>query len=620
MKKFSICLFFLSVFFTPLFAYDYLINEMNVNVEVGKNAVHKVTEDYNIYFSEPRHGIIRMIPVLYNQEDVRVTAKVLNIQCSTPFESEVEDGTMLIRLGDEHTLVRGDKSYSLKYDYDLPEDVNDGYDDFYFNLLGDGWDVPVLTFNFSVFIPISLEETRIWITSGRYGSRQPVPFNIKEVSDGIIISGTVSELMPNEAVTIRAEFPDNWYEGARKLWDYREQFRLASFFVSCFGIIIGIIVYMKYGRRNPLVITARFEPPEGFNPMMVSQLLYGKFNQKDLTAMIFYWADKGYLKITEEKKGYFVFTKLSDLPSSASDHERDLFYGFFRGVGINEKIDIKKINSSSFYTSVENAKTSLKNFFTGAKELYNKKGKSKCSFLTFISLFPIFSCVFGITASELEIGRSFVFIFVALMYVIVYSGIVTNISIHSENNSISIPLLKSLIPVILAVFGAYFFLYVNFVDFDIKSLIVSVLSSSLICFLGSLCIHLTDYGKEKKEHVLGLKEFISKAEIDQLKRMIDDNPEYYFHILSYAIVLNLEDKWAKKFDSIRMEQPSWYVSDYGLINAYLYSSLLSHMSRNLNLSRAEIRSGRGTAHIGGGGFGSSGFSGGGFGGGGGRSW
>ena len=131
---------------------------------------------------------------------------------------------------------------------------------------------------------------------------------------------------------------------------------------------------------------------------------------------------------------------------------------------------------------------------------------------------------------------------------------------------------------------------------------------------------MTEYGRKITEHLLGLKEFISKAEIDQLKRMIDSNPQYYYHILSYAIVFNLEDKWAKKFSDIKLEQPSWYQSDYGLLNAYIYGSMLSQMSRSLNLSRMAIKSSGGTARIGGGGFRSSGFSGGGFGGGGGRAW
>ena len=55
------------------------------------------------------------------------------------------------------------------------------------------------------------------------------------------------------------------------------------------------------------------------------------------------------------------------------------------------------------------------------------------------------------------------------------------------------------------------------------------------------------YGQRKLEEVLGLKDFIETVEMDQLKQMIDTDPAFYYRLLSYAIVLGLEKKWAKKF-------------------------------------------------------------------------
>jgi len=120
---------------------------------------------------------------------------------------------------------------------------------------------------------------------------------------------------------------------------------------------------------------------------------------------------------------------------------------------------------------------------------------------------------------------------------------------------------------------------------------------------------------------LGYREFIDKVEIDQLKMMIDQDPDFYYHVLSYAVVLGLENKWAKKFDGMIVNPPTWY-SGYNAFDVYLMSRMASNMIRSIpvnSMPKSSI-SGSAGSRVGGGGFHSSGFSGGGFGGGGGHAW
>ena len=120
--------------------------------------------------------------------------------------------------------------------------------------------------------------------------------------------------------------------------------------------------------------------------------------------------------------------------------------------------------------------------------------------------------------------------------------------------------------------------------------------------------------------ILGFRNFIRVAEYDQLKRLSDENPQYFYRILPYAAVMGLQTRWARKFTDIPLQAPDWYRHD----GDFSYSAWWAlHMVNDCCVhSVPESRSGGSSSSGGGysGGFSGGGFSGGGFGGGGGGGW
>ena len=118
------------------------------------------------------------------------------------------------------------------------------------------------------------------------------------------------------------------------------------------------------------------------------------------------------------------------------------------------------------------------------------------------------------------------------------------------------------------------------------------------------------------ENILGFKEFIVVTEEDKIKVMLKENPELYYKILPYAQALGVTNEWEKKFESITMQPPTWYVGDFTFFDYLLLRSCMrSAMMRSMSAAMQQ-KGGRFVGRSGGGGsFG--GFGGGGFGGGGG---
>jgi len=140
-------------------------------------------------------------------------------------------------------------------------------------------------------------------------------------------------------------------------------------------------------------------------------------------------------------------------------------------------------------------------------------------------------------------------------------------------------------------------------------------SGIVLVIFGYIIPARTKKGVEVKEHILGLKLYMSVAEARRLEfhNAPEKKPEVFEKLLPYAMALGVEKEWAKQFEGIYNAQPGWYSSPAGIaFNAAFFASSMSDFSKTANTAMASSPSG-------GSGF-SGGGSGGGGGGGGGGSW
>ena len=601
-----------------LFAEDYEISSMKIDVNVGRNAVHEIKEDYVFNYMGPHHGFFRYIPYKYDQGDVKRNVRISRVECSEEFESESEDGFYIMKIGSADKYLTGMVPYTISYRYDIGADTNSGYDEFYLNLVGDGWEVPIRSASFRVFVPCSASEAQIWITTGYRGSTQQLPFSVSETEGGIVITGSVPDIAPRQAVTIRVQLPDGWYQDARRATDLRGLFTRLAWIASFVVLALAIILKFTLGRDRMPIIHARFSPPEGMSPLPVGYVADNTVDDKDMTSMIYYWADAGYLRIEEPKKNKFEFTKLKNLPLDTPSYERRLFNAFFRK---GEHIALKDVGGESFYEAIVEVKKDVEDYFSGDRCLTDDLTQGLSFLVNALAFVPPILFALSVTFSE-YIERFFMIAFLVIAVFLNFSGQAGLASAIKKRFITKNKFFLYVIPVIP--FVVYYFFTLGFAAFSelyadsVLLLVCTVCSFASVCF-GETMIRRSRYGNKLFEEIFGYREFIDKTSVDELKMMIKETPDLYYHVLSYAIVLGLEDTWAKKFESITIEPPSWYVGDY-MLNAYFFSRMSARMQGSLNTSFMAAKGGGGSRLIGGGGFGSSGFSGGGFGGGGGRAW
>ncbi len=120
----------------------------------------------------------------------------------------------------------------------------------------------------------------------------------------------------------------------------------------------------------------------------------------------------------------------------------------------------------------------------------------------------------------------------------------------------------------------------------------------------------TEAGARAREATLGFKEFLDRVDSERYKRMIT-SPQMFEKFLPYSMAFGVEDKWARAFEDIYREPPTWYVGGSGQFSASSFSHSISDMSSAAasSMSSSPSSSGSGGGGSSGGGSGGGGGSG-----------
>lgn len=546
----------------PAFADDnasyvpYFFTAYNVDINVNENNSFDITEHISAYFNEQRHGIFRTIPT---RNQVRrtdgtshsVKAKIKNIKASENCDVSIENGNYVLQIGDADTYVEGEHDYTIKYTYMLGEDQNNGFDELYYNIIGDGWDTYIQNVTFKITMPKEFDKSKLGFSIGNYGTVGTYDINY-DVNDNIITGSVARTLQPNEAVTVRLELEDGYFYFNKTLYNFKLALLVA---VPALLFIIVIILWSKFGKDKKAVQTVEFYPPNGMSSADIAFWQSGLIaNNEKLTPLLIELANDGYIQIEEvetksKKKSEFAITKLKDR-YDGNDRAKEIFFnGLFKN-GRRSKI-YKSDLEDDFYLTLNII-----------RELYNKPEKRHKVF----------------EAKSL--------------YMRILAWVLCALSVF-----------------------AVLFNFSNLFDSNLKYILTLVgIIICIISFVFSFFIRKrTDEAVDILGKINGFKNFLETAEKDKLEALVDDDPAYFYNILPYAYVLGVSDKWMKKFESIAVEPPQWYYG-YCPYNYIVFSHFMRdtiNSASNAMVSMPVQSGSGGSFSSGGGGFAGGGSGGGG---------
>ena len=606
-------------FSAPAFAFadsaGYETNWYDVNVSITEDHVCQVQETIKVNFTESRHGIYRYIPYepgIYVIKKVKVPGE--NYEISSEYSN---NWNQIIQIGDADKVVRGNHTYNVNYNILCYKDEDPDKDYLSIDLIPTGWSTSIKTSKVTVKLPKAVDPASLKLYGGAYGStgQAQVKSSYNEKTNEITIAA--KNLPKGYGITLGAELPEGyWVDPANREWFYKP---LIAVLVVIPALML--LLWFVLGRDPRVVKTVEFYPPEGMTPADLGYVIDGKVDYKDVISLIMYLADKGYIQIDEYKKNKFRLKKLKDIDPNEKSFVKTFFRGLFdRGNSVKTD-DLPAGFGSDFQT----AQQQVKDHYRGKNALYTTSSEV-CRIVGMILMFmpPIISIIISAAAKFNDLAF-FAIIPVAVLLVLSMVNIIRLFD-KWESTSKAKRNSKLVFALIFALAGVLIAAVITTKLMESIALGALVVASTAVTFIFVILMKKrTEKSARLLGQILGFRDFIETAELDKLNALVEEDPAYFYNIMPYAYVMGLSDKWAKKFEHIKIDQPEWYngYDSMPMYNMLWYSHMMNSCTKsvesNVISSIASAASDSGGGSIGGG-FGGGGLSGGGFGGGGGGSW
>jgi len=534
----------------------FVIDRFDVQIRLDEDDFFEVTETLDIQFSEPRHGIFRAIPYRYRVEGERYDIDLYDIEVEgRPFETKRQNGELRIRIGHPDRYVDGDQRYVIRYKVRDAWLLEEAHTEFYWNLTGNNWPTPIGEVTFRIDLPdgVSVADSDYRLFTG-YSGMQGTDAQARLQGDALT-GGSTRAFSPGEGLTVAIKLPVDFVYRPGAFEVFMRQYGLAALPLSLLGFLIG--VFFHHGKEDDFVEMVHYYPPDELPPAEAGAFIDDKTDNRDITALIPYWAGQGYLNIREiETKKMLIFSdtdfefiKLGDLPTDRPDYEHTVFSRLFRDGDQVLLSDLKE----KFHATMSSARSQVTKQVR-ARQLHTTRSKMIFGLLPFLAV--------------LGFGLGFFFIF------------------------------KEQLPAGIAM----------------------ILTSIVALILRRPMLKKNKEGMTLFQQLYGFRMFVDKADRDRLERLLADDPAYFERTLPYAIAFGMAKKWATQFEGLFTEPPRWYISPHYHHGARsdAFQSFATNFDGSMREVQSVFTSAPQSSG-GGGGF-SGGSSGGGFGGGGGGSW
>ena len=623
-------------------AYDIL--SYDVHIVVDENNVADVTETMTYDFVQEQHGIYYYLQYkgaiyhyiggewvgdTYKHKITDFDVAGRNFEKSI-YSDEYDDAKYIeAKIGDADQLIFGEQVYEISYTCDIGDNGYDTFDEFNRSIVNVDWEDAVEQATFTIELPKDFDEAKVNVGIGEYNALDESSV-VWEKRGSTITGYTTRPIIGGESLMVRIPLDDDYFVGESV---YGAGWNDAILIVTGVAVLLALLLWIVLGRDRPLYPTVEFYAPDGMTPAEAGYVIDGCVDDKDVVALILYWADKGYLKIVEEGKKEFALLKLKDMPSGGNirAYESVMFKKLF---ATGDAVSLDKLKNT-FYTTMNATKTSVTNYFEGSKKrrIFTPQSKKARAWMGIITMLPIAfaTFVYGYLAMDTLLTPAIIAIMVGWFIslpVFMLAGTFEKWRGMKKGGRTA----RLMVSIIILIIVMVLYIFVVPVVFDaadtltaVTTTFVTAIATVVLVILTVIIRKRTKQGDIWMAKLLGFKNFIDKAEKDRIRLLVEENPEYFYNVLPYAYVLGVTDKWAKNFEGIGVEPPGWY-QGYGgttAFNTILFTSMMTNnMSRfQSTMTSRPSSSGSGSGFHGGGGFGGGGFSGGGGGGGGGGgSW
>jgi uncharacterized membrane protein YgcG len=556
------------IFFAgPVSALEKIIH-FDSDITLAADGTITVVETIDVWAESKaiKRGIYRDFPTRYRNDlaierrtGFEVVSVLLDGEPTAMMQQEMVNG-FRVYMGDKnHYLSHGQHRFQLTYRTDHQLQFFNDYDEFYWNVTGNGWAFPINKVTARVHLPEAagkaIKDTQAWTG---YQGQQGEAFEIRPPDDegNVVQFNTTENLAEHQGLTLGLSFEKGVFsEPGLPIGRFiRHNVLWLTTLFSLLGLLFFMgLAWFRHGRDPKKgIIIARFKPPKGISPAAINYLDNKKITNTTLTAAILSLAVKGALRIQQKSQHYRLFKKQPQ--QGLSKGEKQVYKNLFA-----DKKDELIINKNPNDKLAKGKKSLAHKLTSEYKDACFKNNRRYIiwgwlmSFVCCLLFYGLFYG-FGLSWSEMLAG------FVVFGFTFVISVVLL----------MAWPVIVGLV-LVLVLIGSITELMDWFATVQVGVYFTLAMIGLNIVFTWLMQAP-TLYGRQIQDQIAGLKLYISMAEEQRMNLMNppEKNLAHYEALLPYAVALGLQNRWAEKFSAVfsTTEQTettdiplSWYQGD-----------------------------------------------------------
>jgi uncharacterized membrane protein YgcG len=542
--------------------------EITLNKDSSANIIENITADCGNALD--KHGIFRILPTqinLTNGQKIETPVKLINI---TDFNGQpikytesqdIFNHTVTWKIGDPNITVQGVNYYRIEYRVgNVIRFGNPDFDEFYWNLNGNFWDLETDNFSARIIFPPEVSQTnsKVDYYTGLLGSKDKNLASYNWASDNVLEFHSTQTLLEKQGITASVVFPKNIFipyrvSLAEEYWWFFDIRLLIPILV----FIVCFIIWWKFGKdpKAPEAIVPEYDAPKNLSPIELGMLhTDGRLKNEFITAEIINLAVKGIITIAEVENDFLFF------------HRKDYQLARTENIGLENSLNpAQKIIFGNI-------------FKYGNRVMLSQLKKER-----------FFSCLKDVEK--------------AVEGILEENNLMAKESLWLRNTFHSVGAVLLLLAIF--VFGRIF----N----DFFWILIFIASGIIILIFGFFMPRRTIEGAQINWEIDGFKLYMKTAE--KYRSQFYEKENIFEKLLPYAIVFGITELWIKKMQEIYGQDfyahyaPIWFVGNFGAFDANSLNAAIGSLSSSIaaNTSAPSGAGGAGGAGGGGGGGGGGGW-------------
>ena len=393
-----------------------------------------------------------------------------------------------------------------------------------------GFAYPVEGLTFQIQLPGEIQERPVF-TSSYY--QELIQSQMELEVSGNTITGSCGTLKDHETVTMTLPVTETLFPQAAVTARVMGILDL----VILGGLVLALAYYLLTLRPRLFRPESRSTAPDGVSAGDLQLWLSGR--GIDLSLLVVTWAQLGYLRIQLDDSNRVLLHKRMDMGNERSSFENRYFKSLF---GRRQMVDGTGEHYARLCRHLQ-TQTPL------IREIYRPRSGNPKLFLGLCALPGILSGV------NLANGFAPHSLFLKLLLAVVIGGFSLAVQawghglLCRKRQSSYIGAACTLVWVVLGILSTEIFWAIFMAAFQFLAGIAAAYGGRR-----------TANGQQTLEQILGLSLHLNRVSQEELKRLLQVNPGYFYELAPYALALNLDRRFARTFGKLRLQDCSYLMA------------------------------------------------------------